>query len=118
MTFRRAAATWSGFIIGFWPAGLLVGGLDFYRIRGVLPFALATGYAATAETDRSRWMSGLAAGLAAAFGFHLLIVGAEWRFIGFAFERALPFIGSALAGAFTRFVLEHLRSRARLNHQS
>jgi hypothetical protein len=101
MPLRRALTTLSGFIVGVWPAGLLVGGLDFHRSRWALLVGFAIGAAAPASA-RLRWLTGVAAGLAAAFGFYLLAVGTEWRFIAFAFEGALPAVGAAFFGALAR----------------
>jgi hypothetical protein len=114
MTYRRTLASISGLIIGFWPAGLLLGGLDFYGSRGALVLGFAAGLAGAAAPERSPWLAGVAGGLAAAFGFHLLVVGVEWRFIAFAFERALPFLGCALTGALARAVVDRMRSRKHL----
>jgi hypothetical protein len=109
VTIRTSFAGIAGTLVGLWPAGLLIDGPDFYQ----LPGALVIGFCLGAIAGRSRrrvWFLGLAAGLAAGFGFHLLMVGTEWRFMSYAFELALPFIASAIAGVITRFALEHLVS--------
>ena len=94
-------------------AALLIGGLDFYRPHAPLVCGFALGLAATARSHRLVGAAGVAGGLLAALCFYLFLVGAEWRFIGFAFEQALPFIGCALAGALCRFLFEHFRSGER-----
>jgi hypothetical protein len=112
----RSVLSWpsyaAGFVIGLWPAGLLAGGLDFYRLRGLLAIGFALGVAAASRPSRFHWSACVGSGLLAALALHLLAVGAEWRFIGFSFEKALPFIGCALAGVSLRFVVDRLRSTA------
>jgi hypothetical protein len=107
VTIRRALAGFPGVLVGLWPAGLLVGGLDLYR----LPVEIAAGFALGAlagRASRLAWLAGLAAGAVAGLALHLAVAGAEWRFIAFAWRLALPLILAALAGLAARLALEHL----------
>jgi hypothetical protein len=110
MSARRRLAVLSAFIVGFWPVGLLVGGVDFFRLPGALPFAFLLGLAGAHDAARWRWPAAAAAGagLAAAFTLLLLVVGAEWHFVGFAFAGARPFFVAAACGALTRLAIQAL----------